>query len=67
MNQRNNPEYARKLWICEECGNVNSQSHVMWCPSLATLREGLDVDNDMDVVHYFQRVVKLRKSLKDEE
>ena len=55
MNQKNNPEYARKLWICEDCGNVDSQSHIMWCPSLVTLREGLDIDNNLDVVHYFQK------------
>ena len=35
----------------------------MWCPSLATLREGLDIDNDQDVVQYFQKVVKYRESL----
>ena len=67
MNQKNNPDYARTLWLCEECGKVDSQSHIMWCPSLTTLREGLNIDSDLDVVHYFQRVVKLRESLKNQD
>ena len=67
MNQKSNPEYARKLWLCDDCGNVDSQSHIMWCPSYATLREELDINNDVDVVHYFQRVLKLREELKSDE
>ena len=52
MNQKSNPEFAKKLWLCNECGNVDSQSHIMWCPSYATLREGLDISNDLHVVRY---------------
>ena len=46
---------------------ISIPSHIMWCPSYATLREGLDIDNDLDVVHYFQSVVKIREALKNEE
>ena len=67
LNQRSNPEYERTLWLCDECGKVDSQSHIMWCPSYATLREGLDIENDLDVVHYFQSVVKIREALKNED
>ena len=34
----------------------------MWCPGFAPLREGLDVDDDKDVIHYFQEVFKLLES-----
>ena len=67
MNQRSQPDYAHQLWACDECGCVDTQSHIMWCPSYATLREGLDVDNDLDVVHYFQKVVKIREALRNED
>ena len=67
FNQKSNQEYERKLWLCDGCGNVDSQSHIMWCPSYATLREGLNIDNDLDVVHYFQSVVKIREALKYDE
>ena len=65
MNQRSQPTYADQIWACDECGCVDTQSHIMWCPSYATLREGLDVDNDLDVVHYFQKVVKIREALRN--
>ena len=67
MNQKSQPTYADQLWAFDECGCVDTQSHIMWCPSYVTLREGLDVDNDLDVVHYFQRVVKIREALKNED
>ena len=57
---------TRKLWLCDECGKVDSQSHIMWYPSYASFREGLDINNDLDVVHYFQSVVKIREALKNE-
>ena len=58
LNQRSNTEFARKLWLCDECGKVDSQSHIMWYPSYA--------NNDLGVVHYFQSVVKIREALKNE-
>ena len=24
LNQRSNPEYARQLWLCDDCGNVDT-------------------------------------------
>jgi hypothetical protein len=53
MNQRFNPVYAKNLWKCDACQNLDMQSHLMWCPAYATLREGLDIDCDKDVVLYF--------------
>ena len=61
MNQKSNQIFARQLLTCDQCGKIDSQSHIMWCPSLLSLREGLDVDNDLDVVRYYQKVMKLRE------
>ena len=63
MNQKNNPVFANKLWKCEACFNLDSQSHLMWCPAFASLREGLNIDNDLDVVHYIQNVFKIRENM----
>ena len=66
MNRKSDPTYAAELWKCDGCGNLDTQSHIMWCPGFAPLREGLDVDNDKDVIHYFQEVFKLRESVDEE-
>jgi hypothetical protein len=63
MNQKSNPTYANKLWKCDSCQNLDTQSHLMWCPAYAGLREGLDINRDIDVVHYFQNVFKIRESI----
>ena len=62
MNQKSNAVFAGQLWACNQCGKIDSQSHIMWCPALASLREGLNIDNDLDVVHYYQKVISLREA-----
>ena len=62
MNQKSNAVFARQLWACNQCGKIDSQSHIMWCPALASLREGLNIDNDLDVVHYYQKGISLREA-----
>jgi hypothetical protein len=66
MNQRTNPVYAKNLWKCDDV-RTSMQSHLMWCLAYATLREGLDIDCDKDVVQYFQKVFKIHDSLKPSE
>ena len=65
MNRKSNP--AAKLWKCDGCGNLDTQCHIMWCPVFAPLREGLNMNNNKDIVHYFQQVFKLRENLNSEE
>ena len=67
MNQRTDKENAKNLWKCSECGNIDSQSHILWCPFHAHLREGKSLDNDTDLVKYFQQVFMIREErrLKD--
>ena len=60
---KSNEVFARQLCSCDHCGKIDSQSHIMWCPSLVALREGLDIDNDLNVVSYYQQVIKLIETL----
>ena len=60
MNRKSDPSYAAKLWKCYGCHSLDTQSHIIWCPAFAPLREGLDVNNDKDIVHCFQQVFRLR-------
>ena len=67
MNRKSDPGYSAQLWKCDGCGNLDTQCHIMWCPVFAPLREGLDVDNDKDVINYFQQVFKARENMEVEE
>ena len=61
MNQKSNPRYAAELWKCDDCMSMDSQSHIIWCPGYAPLREGKNLYDDMDLVTYFQQVMKIRE------
>ena len=65
MNQVSDKNNAMKLWKCNECGNIDTQSHILWCPFFASIRDGKSVDNDSDLVEYFQEVFKIREERKN--
>ena len=62
MNQKSNSNYANDLWKCDYCFSLDSQSHIMWCPAFSSLREGKNLQNDLDLVSYFQDVMKIREN-----
>ena len=61
MNMKGSPKFANELWKCDDCLSLDSQSHIMWCPAYAPLREGKSLKSDADLVEYFQAVIKLRE------
>ena len=65
MNQVSDKNNAMNLWKCNECGNIDTQSHILWCPFFASIRDGKSVDNDSDLVEYFQEVFKIREERKN--
>ena len=64
-NFKHDKEYEENLWRSESCcSRIETQEHVLVCPAYAELREGLDVNNDKDLVSYFEKVMKIRDKLK---
>ena len=43
-NTHSDKHNQNTLW---KCGNVNLQSHIIWCPYFASLREGKSLDSDL--------------------
>ena len=60
MNMRSKEPNSRTLWKCDDCGNVDTQGHILWCPAYSGLRQGRDLANDKDIVDYFREVLKHR-------
>ena len=53
--------FGHKEAVCEECGGkTDTQSHAMECPGYEDMREGLDLNQDIDLVKYFRNVLKRR-------
>ena len=60
MNYKGDPTYAKSLWKCQECGNQDTESHLLWCSGYAELRKDLDLASDQDLCSYLQKILKLR-------
>ena len=48
LNQSSDPKNSHSLWKCSACENVDSQSHILWCPAYSKLREGKSLDSHRD-------------------
>ena len=64
LNMKNNPKFANQQWKCDACKRIDSQSHILWCPYFAPVREGKNINEDKDLVDYFQKVFKSEKTLR---
>ena len=64
MNFSNDPKYIKELWLCDSCQtSISTQSHVLWCPAYAPLRENKSLNNDKDFASYLQSVLEIRANL----
>ena len=61
-NKKSDKKYEAELWRCDDCKSLDSQSHIIWCPAFAPLREGRNLKNDNDLVSYFQEVLRIRSN-----
>ena len=61
MNMKSNQKFASDLWKWDDCFSMDSQAHVLWCLAYAPLREGKNLDDDDDLIKYYQTVMKIRE------
>ena len=60
------PKYSTHTH-CSECGNIDTQGHILWCPFHAHLREGKSLDSDSDLVEYMKKVFIIREELRTKD
>ena len=65
MNYSHDPKYSRELWRCDSCksGDLESQSHVLYCTAYKELRMGKAPHRGEDLVTYFTDVLSIRTQL----
>ena len=65
LNFKNNPQYREEKFLCDSCeSEVDNNTHVLHCYSYAELREGKDLNNDVHLAQYLQKVVDIRTKLR---
>ena len=61
MNFMNDKDFSRQSWVCLGCHtHLDTQNHIMACPSYADLRVGKNLDDDTGLVSYFTDVIRRR-------
>ena len=64
FNYKHMPYNEKSLWKCDSCQTaIDTQSHIIWCPSYSKLRAGKDIKNDSDLIEYVKNVMKIREKL----
>ena len=64
FNYKSDPANSAALWRCDSCQtSIDTQDHILWCPSYAELREGKDINKDSDLIDYIKKVLKIRDKL----
>ena len=64
-NFKNRPEYKKQGYLCDSCqSQVDENTHVLFCPSYSSLREGKSLKNDVHLAQYLQKVLEIRTNLR---
>ena len=64
FNYKNDKQFMQDLWKCDSCQTcIESQNHVLFCPSYSTLREDKNLDSDEDLSDYLKKVLIIREKL----
>ena len=63
MNFRSDKTFTANQWTCSACkANRDTQSHVISCVGYNEFRDGLNLDDEGDLVKYFRTIINLRTS-----
>ena len=57
-------KHEHELWLCDSCcSSIETQSHLLFCPAYASLREGKNIKNDDHLIEYIKTVMSIRTKL----
>ena len=62
LNFKNDPANKIKLCHCNDCSRIDSQEHILWCPTYSHLKVGKNLDENQHLTRYFQQVLVSRES-----
>ena len=56
LNYKGVKRFELQGWKCNECGNLDSEDHLLWCDGYFDLRESLNLNLDKDLSEYLQKI-----------
>ena len=63
LNYKGTKKYKAEGWKCEECSNLDSEDHLLWCSGYEDIRKDLDLDTDKDLSIYLHKIF-MKRSVK---
>ena len=61
INFKNKPEYKKEKYLCDSCeSECDENTHVLFCWAYKSLREGKNLNSDVDLSEYLRKVLKIR-------
>ena len=48
-------------WKCNECTNLDSEEHLLWCYGYRHLRENINLENEKELSQYLHKIFLKRK------
>ena len=64
-NYKNKQEYKKENYMCDSCmSQIDQNTHVLHCPVYATLRQDRNLNNDVHLAQYLQKVLEIRMKLR---
>ena len=65
QNFKQKPEYKAEGYLCDSCEReIDENTHVLFCDSYKSLREGKDLNSDNDLCDYLRKVLSIRSELR---
>ena len=65
MNYKNKPGYKQEKYLCDSCeSQIDHNSHILFCPSYAVLRQDKNLNEDAHLAGYLQKVLEIRTKLR---
>ena len=55
MNYKGDKKFKANQWKCVECGEDDTQEHLLQCKGYKYLREGKNLEDDYQLVDYFRK------------
>ena len=52
---------VKSMFVCNHCTEIDFLSHWRECPHYSEFRKSKSLDNDVDLVNYYQQIINLRK------
>ena len=64
LNYKGVKKYKAESWKSDECQNLDSEEHLLWCKGYEEIREHWNLENEKELSSYIQKIVQKNEAKK---